>query len=346
MKTETLRPRIFPALFAGLLIAAGTSQDAKADGLPAVRFDVPYSVACLDVTPPEFGQLHPGSKLIEARFPVSAMIRGGNANQLTHFLYHFHHVARKMEIIDYLPKTTLASDYEGGISVERVQENSKNLGVNVGGNFQGMVDGKGTAGVGQKTINTTRFSRVPPKHQLAASGTMDRGCGAFFKLEKSAHSSFEGAKEFVLIFRVPENWRADIMTATFQAAGQTKAVISSFNESRTCGFARFQIALHLAGDAEAKQIADDLSQREHTLRTTANTYNESIRERSQGSATHQLKMLFDMADPKIPSNWLDGILYQPTSRAAANRRLLPPPVRTAAEDYLTVRKQVDQLGSW
>ena len=44
---------------------------------PRVQFDMPFAVACRDVTPPEFAAANPGHKLVEAELAISSLLAGG-----------------------------------------------------------------------------------------------------------------------------------------------------------------------------------------------------------------------------------------------------------------------------
>src|SRR5688500_8382914 len=53
--------------------------------VPRVYFDMPFAVACRDVTPPEFYSANPGQKLIEARFEISSLLTSGDERDLAQY---------------------------------------------------------------------------------------------------------------------------------------------------------------------------------------------------------------------------------------------------------------------
>src|ERR1044072_1265936 len=73
--------------------------------MPHVAFDMPYTVACCDVTPPEYATLHPGEKLIEAKLEISALLTAGNERDLTQYFIRMHGSHRPLTVVDCLPKT-------------------------------------------------------------------------------------------------------------------------------------------------------------------------------------------------------------------------------------------------
>ena len=58
--------------FSGLLafLVVLSARVAIAGEAPRVQFDMPYAVACRDVTPPTYAAVNPGRKLVEARLAI------------------------------------------------------------------------------------------------------------------------------------------------------------------------------------------------------------------------------------------------------------------------------------
>ena len=52
-----------------------------------MQFDMPYAVACRDVTPPNYAELHPGYKLMEAKLEISSLLAAGQEKDLTQYLH-------------------------------------------------------------------------------------------------------------------------------------------------------------------------------------------------------------------------------------------------------------------
>src|SRR5688572_20576391 len=52
---------------------------------PRVQFDLPYTVACRDVTPPNFAAVNPEQKLVEVRLAISSLVVAGEERDLTQY---------------------------------------------------------------------------------------------------------------------------------------------------------------------------------------------------------------------------------------------------------------------
>ncbi|MCO6454853.1 MAG: hypothetical protein J5I93_06100, partial [Pirellulaceae bacterium] len=198
-------------------VCLGTGSVWARGELPQVRFDVAYTIGCRDVTPEEFAEQNPGERLVEARFQVSTFFEGRDADGLVEFLYVVDSPRKTLSVVDYEPKTTLESQYAGHIGHEKKQEKSLTLGLGLSGTAQQIVNADASAGAQNKSFNTVRYDLLPPLELLAASGTIQRGSGVYFKLKPSPRTTLEGAKEFVLRLRVPSTWRADYLHLTCRA---------------------------------------------------------------------------------------------------------------------------------
>ena len=64
---------------------------------PRVHFDIPYAVACRDVTPAEYASSHPGQKLMEAKLAISALLVAGEEKDLTEFFIRVDSPQRTLE---------------------------------------------------------------------------------------------------------------------------------------------------------------------------------------------------------------------------------------------------------
>ena len=234
-----------------MLVLATASQAATAAG-PRIDFDVPEAVACREVAREEAVDETPTDKFIEARFQISSLLRSGREADLSHYLYRIEDVRRTMQVVDYLPKTQLSSQIVGKVSVDAKQGGSSNIGGSLSARYDGIATGSLNAGASKSSESRVRYELLPPKELLAASGTILRGHGVYFKLRPSKQTSLEGAKEFVCVLRVPASWQAGTVTIHCEAFGTAKGGTS------VCGRAEFRVALYLPGDEKAKAAAVEL----------------------------------------------------------------------------------------
>lgn len=327
--------------FSVLCIAAALCAAPAEAKPPRVRFDTAPSVACREVTDDEFASVNPGERLLEAKFEISSLLDSGSEADLTEFFFRMTSPQQSFRIADYSPRTKLASEYVGGIAIEKKQEDSKGVGLAVAGGWAGAhVTGHGDAGT--KNTLTTKYELVAAAESVTASGTIQSGYGVYFKVRRSRQDTLEGAKEYQLIFRAPRQWRGDILQVHCEARGMQRGIVHQLDEEVRCGFSQFPIALYLVGDEEAKSIAEQFAKSNHRLRSTAFKSRDEINRRSYPTVLHELGGLLELTEPKIPPSWLEQVLSDGAPSYEFENRL-PAQVRTAASDYLVAKRELRKL---
>jgi hypothetical protein len=246
--------------FALPLACAGVPLVALAD-VPHIHFDMPYTVACRDVTPPEFAKNNPGQKLVEVRLEISSLLTAGHEKDLAQYFVRIESPQRTLTIVDYLPKTSHESPLAGPITMEKSTERMAVLGIGLSGHYEILSAVGPSAGIGQKKTSSVKYDLLPPLETVAASGTLDRGSAVFFKLKASPRQPLEGSREFGLVLRVPATWRADSLRVRCEAEGIRRGVVSTFDEHVNCGQRDFLVALYQEGDEQARHLADSFSRR-------------------------------------------------------------------------------------
>jgi len=149
---------------------------------PQVEFDVPLVIACADVTTDEFSAQRPQHRLLEATFEISTLISRGTEADLVEFIYRFVSPGRLMRVVDYRPRTTLASDYASGINIEKRNERTRSTGVVLNGAWDHLIQASGNSSLGAKRTESERYELVAPMDTVAASGTLQNAQGVYFKL--------------------------------------------------------------------------------------------------------------------------------------------------------------------
>lgn len=229
--------------------------------LPRVSFDMPYAVACRDVTPSDYSTLHPGCKLMEAKLEISSLLTAGQEKDLTEYFIRVESPQRTLTIADYLPKTkheAIASSMTKEQGTERVVA----LGINLSEKYELLTVPGPSAGIGQKKTSSVKTELLPPLETVAASGTLERASVVFFKIKSTPRNLLEGTREYALILRVPTVWRADYIRVHCEAEGIRRNMISTFDEETRCGQRDFVVALYQDGDEEARKIAENFARRE------------------------------------------------------------------------------------
>jgi hypothetical protein len=305
-----------------------------------VTFDVASLVECYDVTPEEFAGLHPYEKLVEARLRISTLISGNNVAELAELFYRVDSPRRTLRVVDYCPKTTLKSEYASPIGMEEKNEQSSSLGLNAAGAYGPLTNTNAELTSGDKQAHSRRWELLPPLEAVAASGTVDRENGVYFKLRPTSQNTVEGAQDFLIVLRVPAAWRADYLTVRCQALGRPRRSPFSTTETPVAGQGNFVVALYLAGDPIGQEAARAFSRAEAGLRRSAAAYHEAVERRAISNPVHELAVQLSVKQPRIPTTWLEQILVEPDRNTVEFFGYLPSPVRDSAKDYFMARRQL------
>lgn len=242
---------------------------------PKVAFDVSYAVECRDVTLDEFFVTNPDEKIIEATYRVSVLMLSGQEQDLDEMMFVVTSPARRLRVVDFLPRTEVGSDIEGSVAVTGTVEDAKSFDISLGGKASGEYAGiegslAPSAGVGRthRELENETYKRLPPKQLLLASGTMAREYGVFFKLKPSTQASFEGMREFVIQYVVPRHWSGDWAAVDCIAKATTK---NYFREKQIeVGRRRVYVGLYQQGDVQAKAAARRLSESQRQIENHLN----------------------------------------------------------------------------
>jgi len=253
----------FRALFTLLVMLS--AECAIAGEPPRVQFDMPFAVACRDVTPPNYAAANPGRKLVEARLAISSLLVAGQEKDLTQFMIRVESPLRSLVIVDYLPKTLHESRTAGPVTMQKTTEKTAALGINLSGKYELMNLPGPSAGIGQKKTSSVKYDLLPPMDSVAASGTLDRSRAVFFKLKASPRHLLEGSREYAVVLEVPATWRMDTLRIRCQAEGIRRSLVSTFDEALTCGQRDFLVALYQEGDENARRAAEEFALRPRQL---------------------------------------------------------------------------------
>lgn len=332
-------------LSVAFVIASGVGLPPASASAPVVHFDLAPATACRDVTTPEFAAAHPGDRLLEVTLEISTMLTAGESNDFEYFIQVLS-PGRHLSVVDYAPKTTLASDYAGNISVEKRNESSKSAGVTVSGVWNQLVNIAGSGDIGSKDNLAVRYELHAPQSPVTSSGTILRGAGAYFKLRPSRQTSLEGARPFTIVFRAPDSWRGDYLQVHCECSGTRHGVVRSLDERFRCGVRDFFVGLYLAGDNEAKQSAERMVQAEHTLRVQLQRHRAALRKEAPASLADQVISLWKPAtSTESSTERVERLLFSTPHPSAAQKipAELPEGLTVALERYLAARLQLRTL---
>lgn len=245
---------------------------ASDPSVPTVSFDVPAAIACREIS---MKMEKSQKKLVEAEIPLSAQI-GYPADKLQSIRVELATFERLPAIIDFMPKQTLVAGTEGGVEITesedgrvtytcKLQANGKLEGKSKGNasasngiasasaEVAQTVEGSGNAAIG--VVNTKGSSLIrtytlpAPNVVQATSGTLERGAGIWFKLERTAQHHLEKQHKLYIIFEVDKTWRCDAIKVAVQGKATSGEV---------CGEKAFYMGMYLEGDTEAKIRASNI----------------------------------------------------------------------------------------
>ena len=324
----------FLSPFVVFIVFAAASELMAAS--PSVRFDVAQTTHASDVSDAEFLAANPGAKLVHIRLPISSLVDLRDETSLVQYLYFISGPASSsFQIVDYAPKTTLASDVAGPISVEQKSGDATNIGINAEVPHDAL-KANASATRNHSSSNSQRLQQLPPKYLLSASGTMHRGTAAYFKLRPSSQTTLEGDKVFEVTASVPYNWRAGLLHIHCVASNRTKSV--THDSDSVCGENRFVVGVYMSGDEVAKQSVSELAAKQQQLQSLAAEHAEVIADRRFPTIGHKLGAALSVTKPKIPDQWLEQLLL--SNEFHDFERHLPRTVRSAANQYREARKHV------
>lgn len=298
------------------MILNGSQVDAA-----RVQFDVSPAVGCSTIDDEQFSAAVLDERLVSCTLQVSALITDGKTDDIAELLYEAVAPEQRMVVHDYAPRTTLATDVVGNINVQKANSDGKRASIGLNGTFQSIIRADASGGAESSESTSKNYEVLPPQELIAAAGTANRGRGVYFKLKPSAQTSLEGAREFQLILRVPNDWRGDYLRVSCRARTA---------RGENAGQASFLVPLYDQDDLQAKRLAINLNRRERELLTITASYRGQVDRMRKPTVMHELAL----ARPEIPANWLVQVLAANAgSPTLPFEKRLPPAVQSAITKY-------------
>jgi hypothetical protein len=372
----SLRPSVthlVTHLFVPLAIAVLVSTDpAFAQDLAsqsAARFDVPQVVEAKVLETSEDGG---GDLLISVEMTISIIVDSLSAPRIDQLVVEMTPRGGSAMVVDYAPRTELASHYSGGIEVQQTDESNRSVGVSVDAGYPPVGGGNLSAARGEKNIASVKFNRVAPMHLIAASGTTRRGRGAYFKFRSTDQQIIEGDRTLRVTLRVPSTWQGEWIEVLILGDSHPTGFSSGFSSGvaslagiaskpQRVGAGRFLVATYRPDSDRARDLARRLADAEAAMRDQVQRLGSPDRSRSESFATTRLvgsdrisspadllrhvsrridwteSSGRDLADKAAISlhHALDGSLEPHTDRSFKN---LPVDTRATFLEYLAARK--------
>jgi hypothetical protein len=219
-------------------------------------------VACQDVTPAEFAAERPSERIIEVPLRVSVRFHGSEANQVEEITVDVSGSLEGLSLYSFSPTTELASELADDIKQTTTVEKSHSLSGTLGGELPVVagdliahVTPSISGGLGGRQTSTEQVQRRSPKHAVVVSGTTDQGRGVFFKLKRTSQNTLEGVHDLRISFIAPRDWQTGSLSVVCRAHGKQK-LLGLVSQPKIFGEAVAPVYLHLAGNDDARQVAE------------------------------------------------------------------------------------------
>lgn len=305
-----------------------------------VQFDVPVVVEASKVPSPLDES---NEQVIKIVVPVSTIVNADDI-KLNGFNFNVHWNRNIYPLVDYAPRTTTQSNVDGTITVVQNQEQATNFGLNSSVTAETLGTVGGNLGSNWKNEQTLRFQRKPKQVLLVASGTIQRGTGAFFRFFPNDQLTLEGGRDLSVTFRVPATWRGGVLRVVCSASG-TRSVFVGVGEPVNVT-QTFVVPTCLKGDEEAREIAIQYVQNEIELRRDWTGYRERLEATKPKDLLSRIETAFSRK-PKnefLAANWATDLIESGTDRVLVrNQRGLPVGVRQSAIEFVNSRSRLYSL---
>jgi hypothetical protein len=321
-----------------LLLAFQVGFAAANDSV--VRFDAPAMIAVRPVAPERSHEAGASSeKIIELLVPVTSEIGMKDRGNISSFRFDIVWNQQSYPLVSYSPKTQTVSDIEGLIDVEKNEDQAKGIGGTLNGRFPEMVSGSIKADLSSRTGSTIKYHERPRQEVLVASGTINRGCGVFFRFHPSKQTTLEGGRDLVIAFRVPNTWSGGVIKLKCSVTGKRR-IIGSWSDSfeESC---MFVIPIYLEGDDQARAAARDFVDSETKLRINWDQLQNRVTDGS--SYLHRLSRSEDLQS--LPPQWAHRLIQSGKDEYLEKYRSdLPPDLADVADQFVLARKGMFKLG--
>ena len=326
-------------LFAmSLLLAFQIGLAAANDSV--VRFDAPAMIAVRPISPERLSAREESSeKVIELLIPVTSEIGMQDRGEISSFRYDIVWNQQSYPLVDYAPKTQTVSEIEGLIDVEKNEDQAKGIGGSLNGRFPDMVNGSIKADLSSRTGSTIKYQERPQHDVLVASGTVNRGCGVFFRFHPSKQTTLEGGRDLVIAFRVPRTWSGGVIKLKCSVTGKRR-IIGSWSDSfeESC---MFVIPIYLEGDDRARKAARDFVDSETRLRINW----EQLQNRLTAGSNYLSRLGRSEDSQGLPPHWAHRLIQSGKDEYLERYRSdLPPDLVDVADQFVLARQGMFKLG--
>ena len=308
-------------------------------GSPEILFDMPSVTAANDTSLPA------GGRIVSCSFSLSTLVSdSGSASSAAPPIDHMLIRCRlrdRSQVVDFEPKTELASEFASPISVTKKNERTDSIGLSIDGHVPPYGGGQFGVDDTKKRSDSHQYQQQAPMQAVIASGTTDRSRGVYFKFRWTSTQVLEGERYFQVSFAVPQSWRGGLADVSVTALGIDRSMFGS-KKLKPVARQTFVVAVHQEHDHQAAGIAMRLAKIDRQLVQLAQQH---ARGDGNGMERFWRKVLNQDNDHGADPSW-----YQSLTRNQADPyvdrqiRSLPMPIRVAVLGYADTARELRQLG--
>lgn len=261
---------IAAAIGLNALCSAESSRVWGSPSADGVRFDVPQWVEAVSVSDGLVGE---EDRLVAIDLGVSIIVDSLAAIRVDQLVIEVTPRGGSTSVADYAPRTELASDYAGDIEVLRGEESTRSISFGADATYPPMAIANLTGSLNEKNAASYKYNRIAPMHLIAASGTVSRGRGVYFKFRSTDRQIIEGDRLLQITLRVPADWRGELLDVLIMADRYPSGWASGLSSLTgmpakpvRMGAGRFSVAAFPAEDREARQLARRMVDAEAEMR--------------------------------------------------------------------------------
>lgn len=295
----------------------------------SIEFDVPALVGVREVLPSPTTT----TKTIEFLLPISTVIDSNFRNDVEEFRFDVSWNRGVYPLLDYGPKTQTVSDVEGLFQVEKNDSRNAKLNANINATPLDAIVGTLSSDIGSNSSLRKSFQEIPQHEVLVASGTIDRGTGAFFRFHGSKRDTLEGGRDLVLAYRVPQSWRNGVLKVECRASGKRR--VGLWNEPFEIGRS-FVVPLYLEHDQPSQQLAVEFVRAEQGLRKAWLEFEQQLKKEKS-----QFPFGLFQSESKLPKQWQHLLIQSGDDKYLSQfQGYLTQDVAVAAGKFVQIRSSL------
>lgn len=331
-----LKTRLLALFCLSWLSAVSWSQ--RVDG--QVAFDVNASAGVRALHAPTAFAHTANTRLVSLELDVSTLFQPGAQQAVKEVMVQA--VCRRDDVIvvDYSPRTELQTDIDGPMQIVQEKDQSRDLNLQGIGGYPGIGTISGAWNQSDYQTQSVQFLQRPAREMTVAAGTTNRQRGVYFKIRPNSQTTLEGSRKLAILLAVPENWRADLMDVSIQAAGLEPP---HYRRDAVVARQSFVVALYQENDTVAAAAAAEYVRQQSNLIRCVKLFSKTIEQRSFPTPFHKIGAKLDLYEPQIPDNWLDAIVYKPGTFPHTRLSTLPVDVRVAIMNFQDQKSRIESL---